>query len=215
MGRGLVHPVDDLGSKNAPSHPELLTKIADGLKGNRFDLKWLIRELVSSETYQLGATGPRTEALPQWFERARVRPLTAEELLSSIRVATGHDDGNPEAKFGNATVEYFVRYFGEPTNGLGDFQGSLTEHLFLNNAEQVRQFFRRKKGNLADTLVSSTEPWEKRVDRLFLSMLGRPPKPTERERFVRHLSSDPKKPEPLVEDAIWVLINSSEFRFNH
>ena len=24
MGRGLVHPVDDLGDKNAPSHPELL-----------------------------------------------------------------------------------------------------------------------------------------------------------------------------------------------
>ena len=29
-----------------------------------------------------------------------------------------------------------------------------------------------------------------------------------------YLQRDPKA-EPLVEDAIWVLLNSSEFRFNH
>ena len=63
----------------------------------------------------------------------------------------------------------------------------------------------RTKGNLADAVLTSTDPWEQRVDRLFLSVLSRPPRPDERQRFVAHLTSDPKA-EPLVEEAIWVLL---------
>ena len=94
------------------------------------DIKSITRELVGSETYQLACTGRNTEALPQWFERARVRPLTAEEIVSSLYVATGTA---PDPKNPNANWEYFLRAFGEPTNGLGEFQGSLSEHLFWNN----------------------------------------------------------------------------------
>ena len=217
MGRGLVHPVDDLGGKNAPSHPQLLDTLAAQLKANRFDLKWLIRELVLSDTYQLSAAGPGSDARPQWFERARVRPLSAEELLAAIRTATGFDIGQTkpgEARLPGAIKEYFRIYFGSPTNGLGDFQGSLAEHLFLNNSDQIRALIRRRKGNLADSVLTSKELWETRVDRLFLSVLSRLPRPAERQRFVAHLKSDPK-PEALVEEAIWVLLNCSEFRFNH
>ena len=209
MGRGIVHPVDDLGGKNPPSHPALLQSLTDSFVKSKFDLKSLIRELVNSETYQLAGTGSNTEALPRWFERARVRPLSAEELLASIQTAAGSRD----LKVGNVE-EYFVRYFGEPTNGQGEFQGSLTEHLFLNHGDEVRRYLYRKPGNLLDTLLSSKEPWEKRVDHLFLSVLGRLPKETERAKFVAYLSANPK-PDSLAEEAIWVLVNTSEFRFNH
>ncbi len=83
-----------------------------------------------------------------------------------------------------------IRYFGEPTNGLGDFQGSLTEHLFLNNSSNLRQLIQRRKGNLADVLLTSKEPREKRVEMLFLSVLSRPPRPEETKRFVTHLTAD-------------------------
>ena len=91
MGRGLVHPVDDLGSEqNEPSHPELLQAMTEGIVAHKFDLKWLIREIVNSEAYQLGDSGPRqgcdagdVSSVP------RVRPLSAEELMPSLRVATG------------------------------------------------------------------------------------------------------------------------------
>jgi hypothetical protein len=88
MGRGLVHPVDDLDGKNPPSHPELFQALTAGILEHKFDLKWLIRELVNTDTYQRGDTGPATAALPVWFERARVRPLTVEEMLASMLVAT-------------------------------------------------------------------------------------------------------------------------------
>jgi hypothetical protein len=210
LGRGLVHPVDDIGGKNPPSHPALLDALTARFVKSKFDTKALIRELVSSETYQLAATGAGTEALPRWFERARVRPLSAEELLASIRAATG----TKENKNAGGVEEYFARAFGEPTNGQGDFQGSLNEHLFLNHSDQVRRFLYRQPGNLTDRLITSKEPWEKKVDLLFLTMLSRMPKETERKRFTEHLTSNPKA-DALVEEAIWVLLNTAEFRFNH
>jgi hypothetical protein len=211
MGRGLVHPVDDLGTKK-PSHPALLDAITRELVAHKFDLKHLIRELVSSETYQLADTGPVKLALPEWFERARVRPLSAEELMAALRTATGPDAAGAKSIAGN--VEYFTRYFGEPANGQGEFQGSVAEHLFLNNASQLRILAQPRKGNLADTLLTSKAPWDEKVDRLFLSVLSRPPRAEERERFVRHLTSDAKTTPALVEEAIWVLLSCSEFRFN-
>ena len=210
MGRGIVHPVDNFGTDNKPTLPDLLDNLTEQFIAHQFDTKWLIREIVSSETYQLGSKGENKESLPKHFERARIRPLSAEEILTVMKVA----GGDPEQKSEGSTGEYFRRYFGEPTNGLGDFQGSLSEHLFLNNSSNVRAFISRKKGNLADTINLSKEPWDQRVDKMFLSVLTRYPKDSERAKFAAYLQSEPKS-ENLVEEAIWVLMNMSEFRFNH
>ncbi|HKI30945.1 MAG TPA: DUF1549 and DUF1553 domain-containing protein [Gemmataceae bacterium] len=213
LGRGLVHPVDDLSDKHPPSLPKLFDTLTVELKAHKFDVKWFIRELVSSTTYQASASGPVKEALPYWFERARVRPLSAEELLAAVRAATGFDATGD--KVGGDTVAYVLRYFGEPSDGRGDFQGNLGEHLFLNNSEQLRRMIVPRKGNLADTLVKSKDSPEERVDHLFLSVLSRPPRPQERKRFVAHLATPGGRPEALVEEAIWALLNAAEFRFNH
>jgi hypothetical protein len=213
LGRGLVHPVDDLGENNEPTDGMLLKALATGIAAHKFDLKWLVRELVNTEAYQLASTGPVTEALPKSYQRARVRPLSAEELLGSIRTATGFDSSG--GKIGGDTLEYVTRYFGEPTDGQGDFQGSLAEHLFLNNSGNIRSMIARRKGNLSETLATAKEPIEARVERLFVSVLSRPPKPEERERFAAFLEAGKKNNDLPWEDAIWVLLNCAEFRFNH
>src|SRR5262249_54854895 len=89
MGRGIVHPVDDLSDKHQPSHPELFDALTRELIAHKFDTRWLIREIVLSNAYQVGDTGPETSAQPVWFERARVRPLTMEELMVCIPIACG------------------------------------------------------------------------------------------------------------------------------
>jgi len=213
MGRGLVQPVDDLGSKKTPSHPQLLQALAEQLGAHQFDMKWFIRELVNSQTYQLACTGPSTESAPLWYERARVRPLSAEEFFAAIRVASGFDAAEPKADKLPGT-EYMLQYFGEPTDGRGDFQPSLNEHLYLNNSSQLRQVIQRRKGNLADVLLTSTDGWDQRVERLYVSVLTRPPTAEEKERFVAYLTAKPDAAQ-RVEDAIWVLLNCAEFRFNH
>ncbi len=211
MGRGFIHPVDDLAESNEPSHPALFNALTAGFVAHNYDLRWLIREIVSSEAYQLSSKGPGHLALPEWFERARVRPLSAEELLNVLRVATGWT----EAKLPSTMTEYVIRYFGEPTNGLGDFQPGLGEHLFLNNASHIRQMITSRKASLAEALNNAKTPLNERVDRLFVTVLTRRPTPKEREILGKHLSTPNVKPEALAEEAIWALLNTAEFRFNH
>ena len=52
MGRGIVHPIDNIERKNRPSHPELLQACTQAMLEHNFDLKWYIRELCNSKTYQ-------------------------------------------------------------------------------------------------------------------------------------------------------------------
>ena len=132
-----------------------------------------------------------------------------------MRTATGYDAGGEDRRAPPApATSTSCAYFGEPTNGQGEFQGSLSEHLFLNNSDVVRGLIRPKKGNLAESLIASKAPVEERVDRLFLAVLSRLPERARGELLVAHLSGK-DKPDALVEEAIWALLNTAEFRFNH
>lgn len=219
LGRGLVHPVDNMSASNPPSHPELLAILAEQFVAHQFDLKWLTRELVNSRTYQAASTGPVSDARPRWFERARSRPLSAEELLESWCVATNFDaiaqrkPNEHKGRFYGLTFDYVRRYFGEPTSGVGDFQGGLHEHLYLNNGELGRLLSSEKDG-LVDRLVNSSDPWEARVEHLFLAALSRRPSGEEQAQFVEFCSVPEKQQvQERVQQAIWVLLTCSEFRF--
>lgn len=214
MGRGFVHPVDDFNSSNDPSLPELLKALEQAFAANRFDVKWLIREIVNSEAFQAADVGPSEDAMPQFYERARVRPLSVEELIASLHVATGL---GVESALKSAPSEQMLKYLGEPTDGQGRFQGSLSEHLFLHNGDVFRGLCRPNKGNLPEKLLMGTESWDEKVERMFLSVLNRPVTSEERERFVQYLSVDTKDPKlaaQRMEDAMWVLVSGSDFRFN-
>lgn len=219
MGRGIVHPVDNMSESNAPTHPKLLDSLASEFAAHKFDLKWLAREILGSQTYQLASTGSVSEPMPRWFERARIRPLSAEELLESWRVATGYDDWfaksgkKADKRFYGVTWDYVRNYFGEPNNGVGDFQGGMYEHLYLNNGE-LTQLIISEKGALVESLASSSDPWEPRVEKLFLATLNRKPSDDERARFVEFLSVKENGHERL-KDTVWALLSCSEFRFNH
>lgn len=221
LGRGLVHPVDNMSAANKPSHPELLNHLSGQLIAHHFDLKWYIRELVSSRTYQAASTATVAEARPQWFERARTRPLSAEELLESWRVATGFDaiaqrkPAEHKGRFYGLTFDYVRRYFGEPNNGVGDFQGGLHEHLYLNNGELGR-LITAEKGGLLDQLLNSTAACDARVEQMYLAILSRRPTDAERARFVEFCDvSEKNSRQERWQQSIWALLTCSEFRFNH
>lgn len=220
LGRGLVHPIDNLSDANNPSHPELLATVARELVEHQFDLKWLIRELCNSQTYQLSSVGPESDPLPRWFQQARVRPLSAEELIDSWRVATGFetslkpDSKKKDGRFSPIDGGFMIRFFGQPNTGTGDFQGGLHEHLFLSNGP-VSQLIVTSPGSLSDLIVKSSAPWSERLDRLFLSLFNRPPTEEERRKFSEFFSGDEKTNADRLRDAIWALMTCSEFRFNH
>lgn len=221
MGRGIVHPVDDMGSDNDPSHPRLLRVLATSLAKNGFDLRWFIRELCNSSAYQVAAGGDVTDPAPKWYQRARVRPLSAEELADAWRTAVNYEAVDSRTKermkqgdrYYPIPAGYMLGFLGEPNDGEGYFQGGIHEHLFMNNGGLSR-LLSRSKGGLCHTLVNMQEPWEERVDRLFLAILSRYPDAEERNRFVGYLSAE-KRPDDRVLEAMWALMTCSEFRFNH
>ena len=193
---------------------------------HKFDFKWLVREIVNSQAYQIEDVGKVTDALPRYYERARIRPLIVEELIASLHLATGLD---LESALKKEPSQDLLKYLGEPTDGQGRFQGSLSEHLFLHNGDLFRGMCRPSKGNLSEQLLMSKEPWEAKVEKMFLSVLSRPATSEERERFVKYLNVDEKNAKDAkgakspagqlpaiqrMEDAMWVLVSCSEFRFN-
>ncbi|QDU92473.1 DUF1549 and DUF1553 domain-containing protein [Lignipirellula cremea] len=220
MGKGIVDPVDNLSDNNPASHPELLDALAKSLVEHDFDLKWLIREIVNSKPYQLASSGPVEEAKPAWYERARYRPLSAEELVESWVEATDYEKvlaasgKEPKSRFdlGGPWV-YMIKYFGEPNDGVDHFQGGIHEHFYMNNGE-LHQLISEGQGSLYATLSQSEEPWEKRIEKMYLSVLSRRPTPAETRRFAEHLQAD-DEPRERLKEAIWALLTCSEFRFNH
>lgn len=221
MGKGIVHPVDNLDESNPPSHPELLDALTAGFIEHKFDVKWLIREIVNSKTYQLSSAGSVPDEMPLWYERARFRPLSAEELFESWITASAYDKvlekskQKPTGRFNvrSITWDYMRRYFGSPNDGSGNFQGGMHEHLFLNNG-QVHTMISGSEGGLKHLIATSSDPMEKRVERMFVQVLSRRPSKEETARFVAHLSAEDDS-EGRLHDAVWSLMTCSEFRFNH
>ena len=232
LGRGIVHPVDNMSPSNEPSHPQLLDALTKWLVAHKFDLKAYTREIVSSRAYQLSSAGPErlvdepvnrrdhaAPAMPLWFEYARTRPLSAEELIESWRVATGFSvveaakEGNKKEGRYRPLDGYMLRFFGQPNNGTGDFQGGVAEHLYMNNGP-LGSLIVSGPGSLLEALLKNDVPLDERIDRLFVQMLNRPPSPEERTKLIE-LLTDEKQPEERWRDAIWALMTCSEFRFNH
>ncbi len=63
MGRGLVEPLDFHHASNPPTHPELLTLLAEEFAGMNHDIRAFLRELALSDTYQRGSVMPAPEQL--------------------------------------------------------------------------------------------------------------------------------------------------------
>ena len=70
--------------------------------------------------------------MPEWFQHARSRPLSAEELVESWQVATGYAAAETASgkkaetsRFRPLGSGYLLQFFGTPNNGTGDFQGGL------------------------------------------------------------------------------------------
>lgn len=222
MGKGVVHPVDDLSEINPPTHPELLDALEQQFVEHGFDMKWLIREITNSQSYQIGSTGDATEPLPLYYERAKSKPLSAEQLAAAWRVASGYDEAQAKSgkeppknadAFTPLTRGYMLSFFGNPNDGQGNFQGGMGEHLYLNNGE-LYKLYGRTDGTLLHYLDKSEDPVEKKVERLFLQTLNRPPSEAEAAFFTQYLAEE-KDRDARLQNAVWTMLSSSEFRFNH
>ena len=94
FGTGLVLTSEDFGIQgDLPSHPELLDYLASQLMRNDWDTKWLLREVVTSNTYRRASTvtpelGKR-DGSNQWLARGPRFRMPAEMIRDQALAVGG------------------------------------------------------------------------------------------------------------------------------
>ncbi|MFO0906323.1 MAG: DUF1549 domain-containing protein [Pirellulales bacterium] len=231
MGRGLVHPLDLHHSENPPSHPELLELLANEFAAHQFDMKWLIGQLALTRTYQRSSRlpeGASPESVPETsYRTALEKPLSAEQILASMRIATGQAQAEAAAKPNDKAQqeelaklrERFAKAFANPPKEPEtEFAPSVKAALFLMNDAVVLGWLQPRDGNLTARLAAIPDA-QQTLEELFLSVLSRPPAEDERQELLELLqrpdSQGAEQRAAMLGRLAWALLASTEFAINH
>lgn len=235
FGRGLVHPVDDFYDGNPASHPAVLSLLADEFVKHDFDLKFLLRAITCSQTYQLSSRRTdESQDAPEMFARMSAQGLTASQLRNSIIQAVGtRPDARLELTQNGRGVSFdevsLVRLFPNNAGSSQERESSILQSLLLMNSPMMSQAVSPgQPGTLSAALDAPFLNTDQKIDTLFLATLTRFPEPSERERVHAFLKETPsqgftlpflKQPGPGAQNGysglLWALLNSSEFCLNH
>lgn len=222
MGRGLVEPLDQFHSANQATHPELLELLADEIASHNFNIKWLIRELTLSDTWQRSSRlGSETEPPPrETYQLGNQRRLTAEQLFWSTLQATGNlerlapkDGEEPSEEFKELQSGFVTAFASEPKKPAVDYTPAVEQALFLLNDSEVLTLLKPKPGNLIERLTGL--PDEKIADELFFSVFCRPPDEAERRTINEYLKGNSSRKEEALSQLTWAMLTSIEFAVNH
>lgn len=152
MTRGLVEPLDQFDPARLdpdnpptgdwtlqPSHPALLNQLADQFRQHNYDLKWLMRLIATSDTYQLSSryTGEWNPTYEPTFARKLVRRLMAEEVHDSIAATSNilptYNVIEPTAPLYTDRTTRQVRYAMQLPETGNTPDGNATAAAFLNS----------------------------------------------------------------------------------
>ena len=226
VGHALVMPLDQMHPENAASHPKLLNLLAQDLIDHDYDLQYLIRGIVLSDTYARTSRWEQTaRPAPKSFAVANVRPLGPFQYANSLHIATiAPDYFAPELPGGESDGEIAQRVdavmkASRPMAGLfvqpqEDFQVGVTEALLLNNSQRLTdELLRDTAGSLVGQLVSLTDN-QQLIEMAFWNVLVRPPDKEESKLFDAYLKQRTDR-QAACQQLVWSLLASSELRFNY
>jgi hypothetical protein len=177
---GIVEPADDMNLANAPSNKELLDYLAAAFIEHDYDIKWLMREIVNSDTYQRSwHVNPTNELDVRNFARAVPRRMPAEVVYDAVVAATAGEaelvkrNADPLTNCavglglgytvrnngGRGNANYALSVFGKPKRETPcdcerSNEPSLLQTVFLRNDQEMFGLITRKSGWL-DTAVGA------------------------------------------------------------
>ena len=227
MGVGLVEPIDDMRATNPPSNPQLLDALADHLVEHRYDLKQLLRAIMTSRLYQLSSTPSATNASDErFYTHYKVKRLPAEVLLDAIDDVCGTQEKFTGIPAGTRAIElpdnnyasYFLDTLGRPERVITcecerTAEPNLAQVLQIANGDLLNKKITDARGRIAE-LIKSKASDDDAIAAMYLAAVSRQPHPEETAACHEILARAPDRKEGL-EDMLWALINSREFLFNH
>lgn len=222
LGRGLVHPLDQMHSGNPASHPELLEWLSHDLLTHQYDLKRLVRGITLSQAYARSSAAASSNPLPDdLFATGPVKPLTPRQYSLSLRLASL----NPEMLTSTSAPEWTNRrdeldraaedIAGQFEIPGENFQIGVDEALFMtNNAKIWDEFARDENHRLVGALKQKSDD-AANIELAYWTIFSRPPTAEERsdcESFLAQHNADPVKG---LRQLVWSLLVSPELRFNY
>lgn len=225
LGRGVIHPVDDMRATTPEAVPGLLDALAKDFVANGYDLKHTIRLILNSKTYQTSSEVNGTNALDnQFFSHFYPRPMLGQVMLDALNQATGSVE-----RFGDFPADYRVAQLSLP---VGSFfldcfgrsqreflaelepkvEPTLVQVLHVLNSPYVDGKVRAGNGTVSTLLKDKALSNADLVKKLYLKTFSRQPTDTELATAVKMLDAAPKRDE-AAQDLMWALISAREFYF--
>jgi len=212
---------------NPPSNPELLDALAKHLVESDFDLRQLMRAILTSQTYQLSSHPRGNNATDtRFYTHYNVKRLPAEVLLDAINFSTRTEEKFSGIPAGTRAIElpdpnytsYFLDTLGRPKRVITcecerTAQPNLAQVLHIANGEVLSRKVAERRGRAAK-LVTAGVPDDALISELYLTTVSRVPSDSEVDRC-RQIISDANSRQEGAEDILWALCNSREFLFNH
>jgi hypothetical protein len=231
FGQGIVEPPDDFRATNPPSNPELLAALTAAFVKSGYRLKPLLRTILASKTYQLASAGPPQSpgaARPdRYFTRARVKMLSAEQVLDAVSQATGVPERFPGYPLGTRAIELpeggvkhpFLQAFARPVRDAvcecaREEDPSLPQMLHLLNNAGLLARLKSPKNRIA-LWLSKDHDLSALIESVYLATLSRRPRPAELAIVRRHEASAKDDRARALRDLQFALMNSSEFLLRH
>lgn len=221
LGRGLVQPLDLHHAGNPPSHPELLDLLSKELAAHQFDMRWLLRELALSKTYQrssFATVESLVSAPPESYRLGLEKPLSSEQLLASLRQALGGPKPLAIPEGDKSWADWQARFdkalANPPREPEVEHSPSVKAALFLMNDSEVLKWLKPEADNLTARLAGMQDAVPL-ADELYLSVLARPAADDEKQAVAEYLTARMDRREAAVRSLVWSLISSNEFCANH
>jgi hypothetical protein len=227
MGQGIVEPVDDFRQSNPPSNPGLLDRLAEDFVQHRYDQKHILRTILNSRTYQLSSdVTDSNKDDTRFFSHAKMRMLTAEQLLDAVCQVTGIEESFAGLPAGTRAIEVpspdvgneFLDTFGRPARTTACAcerrkDSTLAQVIELFNGSLVQKKLAHEQNRFHRLLAEGQEPRDV-VEILYRSAVCRLPTEEEYDTAIAYVSTS-QNPADGLEDFCWALINTDEFLTQH
>ncbi len=224
MGRGLVEPVDDLRATNPPSNGPLLDTLAEHFRKEHYDLKKLVRAIMTSHVYGLSSLpNERNAGDTRNYSRHYRQRLRAEVLLDAVSDITGVPETFAAMPPRSRAVELwtvraqsiFLDSFGRPDPNQDPpcertSDTTVVQTLHLMNAPLLHAKVTGETGRAAQLAASPKTPAEI-VTELYLLVYNRLPAEDELRVGLRLFEAGSRR--QATEDLLWALLNTPEFVF--
>jgi hypothetical protein len=252
FGRGIVDPPDTFDPMRLdpdnppaapwtlqPSNPRLLNALAQHFIDSGFNVKALMQEIATSDTYQLSSryNGQWDVANEQYFARKFVRRLWGEELHDAVVQSSGSypsysvtgwteiglgkltyamqfpDVVNTEGTT-NAFLDSFLR--GNRDDQPRKSEGSILQALNLMNSTIIENRLALTGASASQLMLqvlamNNTDA----VNRLYLTILSRYPSDDEKSKALASLPAATAARNSAMQDLAWSLYNKVDFIFNY